>query len=63
MIKRTTIAKTPREHFMRSADDEFAKFEREEKALRQAERNERAARLRLPFVGEDRTPSQTNERK
>jgi hypothetical protein len=37
MIKRTTI--------MRTADDEFAK--RQERALRQAEREERAAQLRI----------------
>jgi hypothetical protein len=50
MIMRTTIGKTPREHFMRTADDEFAKFEREERTLRQAERAERAAQLRLPLA-------------
>jgi hypothetical protein len=50
MIKRTTIGKTPREHFMLTADDEFAKFERQERALKQAEREERAAKLGLPFA-------------
>jgi hypothetical protein len=29
--------KTPREHFGRTADERFAKFEREERALRQAD--------------------------
>lgn len=33
MIKRTGIAKTPREHFMRAVDDELAKFERKEKSF------------------------------
>jgi hypothetical protein len=28
----TRIGKTPREHFTRTADEEFAKFEREERA-------------------------------
>jgi hypothetical protein len=49
MIIRTGIAKTPREHFMRGVDDELAKFERKERAFRQAEREERAARLKLPI--------------
>jgi hypothetical protein len=50
MIKRTTIART--------ADDEFA-FERQERALRQAEREERAAQLRLPLTRNPTTsPSQ-----
>jgi len=50
MIKRTGIAKTPREHFMRAVDDELAKFERKERAFRQSERDERAARLKLPIA-------------
>jgi hypothetical protein len=60
MIKRTTIGKTPREYFMRTADDEFAKFERQERALRQAEREERAAQLRLPLA-RNRTTSPSQE--
>lgn len=51
MIARPKIAKTPREHFTLAADEEFSKFERQERALRQAERIERAAQLRLPIAG------------
>jgi hypothetical protein len=40
MIKRTGLAKTPREHFMRAVDDELAKFERKERAFGQAERED-----------------------
>jgi hypothetical protein len=42
MTKR--IAKTPREHFMRTADEQFAKSEREERVLRRTDRDERARR-------------------
>jgi hypothetical protein len=45
----TKIKATPREHFMRAVDDEFSKFERKERAFRQAERDERAAQLGLPI--------------
>lgn len=56
MFKRRNIAKTPREHFTRTADDEFTKFEREERVLRQTERAERATQLRLPLA-----PNQTQD--
>jgi hypothetical protein len=52
----TRIGKTPREHFTRTADEEFAKFEREERALRRADRDERAARLRFPLARENLPP-------
>ena len=55
------IAKTPREHFMRAVDDEFAKFERKENAFRRAEREERAAQLRLP-VAQDRASVENRQR-
>jgi len=48
MIDGRGITKTPREHFMRAAEDELAKFERKERVFRQADRDERAARLKLP---------------
>jgi hypothetical protein len=48
MIEPKTIAKTPREHFMRAADDELAKWIRNEIAFQKAERAERARKLRLP---------------
>jgi hypothetical protein len=35
---------------MRADEDEFSKFERKERAFRQAEREERAANLRLPIA-------------
>jgi hypothetical protein len=50
MFKPTRIVRSPREHFMRAVDDEFSKFERKERELRQAERDERAAQLRLPIA-------------
>jgi len=53
MFKQKGIAKTPREHFGRTAEEELANFVRKEIAFQQAERNERAARLRLPFARKD----------
>jgi len=61
MFRPTRIGKSPREHFTRAVDEEFSKFERKERALRQAERDERAAQLRLP-VARKRPPVQGNER-
>ena len=49
MYRVTPIAKSPREHFMRTVEDEFSKFESKERAFRQAEREERAAKLHLPL--------------
>jgi hypothetical protein len=49
MYKPTRIVRSPREHFMRAVEDEFSKFELKERAFRQAERDERAAKLRLPI--------------
>ena len=40
----------PSEHFMRVVDDELSKFERKERAFRQAEQDERIAKLRLPIA-------------
>lgn len=60
MTKR--IKETPREHFVRTADEQFAKFEREERALRRAERDERAARLRFPLGRENLSPAKNDER-
>ena len=45
----TSIVKSPREHFMRAVEDEFSKVELKEREFRQAERDERAANLRLPI--------------
>lgn len=55
MIERRGNAKTPREHFIRAAEDELAKFERKEWAFQQADRAERATRLRLPLDKSART--------
>ena len=52
----TRIGKTPR-----AADEEFAKFEREECALRRADRDERAARLRFPLARENLPPVKNDE--
>ena len=41
------IAKTPRERFMRTVNDEIAKWQQKELAFQRAERDERAARLPL----------------
>ena len=49
MVEPKRIAKTPRERFMRAAEDELAKFVRKENAFKQADRNERAMKLRLPI--------------
>ena len=57
------IGKTPHEHFMRTVDEEFAKFEREERALRRADRDERAARLHFPLARENLPPIENDERK
>ena len=55
------IGKTPREHFMRTVDEEFAKFEREERALQRADRDERAARLHFPLARENLPPVDNDE--
>jgi hypothetical protein len=47
MVEPKRIAKTPRERFMQAAEDELAKFVRKEIAFQQADRNERAMKLRL----------------
>jgi hypothetical protein len=57
----TRIGRTPREHFTRTADEEFAKFEREERALRRADRDDRAARLRFPLARENLPPVKNDE--
>jgi hypothetical protein len=38
MFKPTQITRSPSDHFMRAVEDEFSKFERKERAFRQAER-------------------------
>ena len=47
-MSKRKIMKTPREHFMRAVENELAKFERREIAFQRADRDERAAKLRLP---------------
>jgi hypothetical protein len=59
----TRIGKTPREHFMRTVDEELAKFERKERAFQRADRDERAARLRFPLARENLPPIENDERK
>jgi hypothetical protein len=61
MFKPMRIGRLPREHFKRAVDDEFSKFERRERAFRQAERDERAAQLRLP-IARTRLSIQSDER-
>jgi hypothetical protein len=62
MIRQTGIAKTPREHFMRAAEDELAGFMHKEIAFQKAEREERATRLRLPITRKNPAAVQTCER-
>jgi hypothetical protein len=54
MIERKGVARTPREHFRRAAEDELEKFVRREIAFQQAERIERARKLHLPRLVADR---------
>jgi hypothetical protein len=53
MIDQKGIAETRREHVMRAAEDEMEKVVRKEIVLQQAERIERAKKLRLPALGAD----------
>ena len=46
MAARTQVGKR---HFMKSVHDEIAKFEHKEIEFQKTERNQRAARLRLPI--------------
>ncbi len=62
MYKPTRIVRSPCEHFMRAVDNELSKFERKERAFRQAEREERAAKLHLP-VARSHPSVQGDERK
>ena len=57
------IGRTPREHFMRTVDEEFDRFERKERAFRQADRDERAARLHFPLAREHLPPLEKDEPK
>jgi hypothetical protein len=52
----TRIGKSARERFMRAVEDELSKFEHKELAFRQAERDERAAKLGLP-IARNRAPN------
>jgi hypothetical protein len=50
MYRVTRMARSPREHFMRAIEDELSKFELKEREFRQADRQERASKLRLPLA-------------
>jgi hypothetical protein len=63
MIKQKLIAKTPSEHFMRAAEDELARFVRKELDFQRAERDERAAKLRLPLAQAKSSSVQNRERR
>jgi hypothetical protein len=45
----TQAGKTPREHFVKAVHDELANFERKKIEFQKMERDQRAARLRLPI--------------
>ena len=62
MISRVAIAKTPREHFRQAAEDELAKFVRKEIAFLNADRAERARKLRLPIQMRTREPEHNQTR-
>ena len=47
---------------MQAAKDELEKFERKEIAFQQAERAERAKKLRLPDLGPNRAPGYNRAR-
>ena len=55
----TQVGQTPREHFVKTVRDELVKFERKEIEFQKMERDQRAARLRLPI---DYPPRSTSPR-
>jgi len=63
LIERKKIAKTPREHFMQAAADELARLVRKEIAFQNADRNERAMKLRLPISLGNRETGHNRARK
>jgi hypothetical protein len=56
-MSKRAIPKTSRKLFARVAEDELAKSERREIAFQKAEREERAAKLRLPVSHEPASQS------
>jgi hypothetical protein len=48
-MERTRIDASARDRFLQTADDELTKFERQDAEFRKHERQERAAKLRLPL--------------
>jgi hypothetical protein len=48
MMEHTQIAVTRRDRFLRAAENEMAKFERQEIEFRKKDREERAAELQIP---------------
>jgi hypothetical protein len=62
MTEKTKIATLPRARLKQIVDAELAKFERREHAFRQAERNERATKLRLPLTATRYASIQSHER-
>ncbi|OAF12381.1 hypothetical protein AYJ54_05995 [Bradyrhizobium centrolobii] len=63
MIEQKKIAKTPREHLMQAAADELARFVHKEIAFQNADRDERAMKLRLPISLRDRETGHNRARK
>jgi len=62
MVERKRVARTPREHFRRAAEDELEKSVRKEIAFQRAERTERERELRLPSLGVAGAPGQNGTR-
>jgi hypothetical protein len=55
-MERTMPASTARERFSLAAQQEMAKFERQEAALRRSDRIDRARELNIPVSLDDSTP-------
>ena len=57
MAGHTLIGATARDRFMQAAQNEMAKFERQEIEFRKKDRAERAAELRIPTRDDEGYPS------
>jgi hypothetical protein len=51
MTGHTNLVVTPRDRFLRAAEQELAVFEKREREFREQDRNERAEKLQLPAYG------------
>jgi hypothetical protein len=51
MTGHTNLVITPRDRFLKAAEQELAAFEKRERKFRELDRNERAEKLQLPIYG------------